>query len=313
MKIFRRLEDIKDIKNAVVTTGSFDGVHVGHKVIINRLKKLAGFINGESVLITFHPHPRRVLYPETQGKDLLLINSQREKIELLRKAGLDNLIIINFTKEFAQTTSMEFVKNILLDKVNAKKIIVGFNHFYGHNKEGNYSQLHDMADEYGFEVEEIPEQDIQNETVSSTKIRKALHDGDIQRANAYLDHQYIIIGELTTGSQVCKSIGLPTMSIFIDEDIKLIPPEGVYAVSLTSDDTYYRGMLNIRYSNSGFQLHHPELSIDMHLFDFDNYLIGKTATVFFHKRIRDVKNFSNQNEMKSQLINDRDLIDELIY
>jgi len=313
MKIFRNLDEIKDIKNAVVTTGSFDGVHVGHKVIINRLKKLAKMIDGESVLITFHPHPRRVLYPDSEGKDLLLINSQREKIELLKKAGLDNLVIINFTKEFAQTTSMQFVQNILLDRIQAKKIIVGFNHFFGHNKEGNYNSLHDLAEENGFEVEEIPEQDIQNESVSSTKIRKALHEGDIQRANAYLDHQYIIIGELTHGSEICKKIGLPTMSVFIDEDIKLIPPEGVYAISINTNDNYFRGMLNIREAKTIYQPHHPNTCIDMHLFDYDNELIGKTATIYFHKRIRDLANFNNMEDMKIQLTKDKVIIDDLIY
>ncbi|NVN95880.1 MAG: riboflavin biosynthesis protein RibF [Bacteroidetes bacterium] len=313
MKIFRNLDEIKGIKNAVVTTGSFDGVHVGHKVIINRLRKLAKMSDGESVLITFHPHPRRVLYPDSEGKDLLLINSQREKIELLRKAGLDNLVIINFTKEFAQTTSMQFVKDILLDRIHAKKIIVGFNHFFGHNKEGNYNSLHDLAGTNGFEVEEIPEQDIQNETVSSTKIRKALLDGDIQRANAYLDHQYIMVGELTHGSEMCKKIGLPTMSIFIDEDIKLVPPEGVYAVSIIAKDFYFRGMLNIRNAKTIYQPHHPNTCIDLHLFDYNTNLIGNTTTVFFHKRIRDLANFNSMDDMKNQLTKDKAIIDDLIF
>ncbi|MEI6695091.1 MAG: riboflavin biosynthesis protein RibF [Bacteroidota bacterium] len=313
MKIFRNLDEIRDIKNAVVTTGSFDGVHVGHKVIINRLRKLAKNIGGESVLITFHPHPRLVLYPETDGKDLLLINSQREKIDLLRKAGLDNLVIINFTKEFAQTTSMQFVNEILLDRIHAKKIIVGFNHFFGHNKEGNYNSLHQSAEEKGFEVEEIPEQDIQNETVSSTKIRKALLEGDIQRANAYLDHQYIMLGELTHGSEVCKKIGLACMSIFIDENIKLIPPEGVYAISLKTKDEYFRGMLNIRNAATSHQPQHSNTCIDMHLFDYNSNLIGKTAEVFFHKRIRDLANFKSIDEMKIQLTHDKVMIDDLIY
>ena len=313
MKIFRHLEDIKDIKNAVVTTGSFDGVHIGHKVIINRLNKLAKDINGESVLITFHPHPRRVLYPQTEGKDLLLINSQQEKIELLRKAGLDNLIIIDFTYEFAQTTSLEFVNNILISKIRAKKIVVGFNHFFGHNREGNYDFLHELAADHGFDVEEIPEQDIQNESVSSTKIRKALHDGDIQRANAYLDHQYIMIGKLTPGSEMCYKLGLPTMSIFIDEDIKLIPPEGVYAISLSCKGKYFRGMLNIRNHCTKYQPLHPDICIDIHLFDFKEKFIDETATIFFHKKIREVINFRDSEHMKLQLTKDKIMIDELIY
>ena len=313
MKIFRSLEDIKDIKNAVVTTGSFDGVHIGHKVIINRLNKLAKEIDGESVLITFHPHPRRVLYPNTQGKDLLLINSQNEKIELLRKAGLDNLIILEFTLDFAQTSSLDFVNNILINKIHAKKIIVGFNHFFGHNREGNYDFLHTLAIDHGFDVEEIPEQDIQNESVSSTKIRKALHDGDIQRANAYLDHQYIMIGKLTPGSEMCYKLGLPTMSIIIDEDIKLIPPEGVYAISLSCKNEYYRGMLNIRNSCTKYQPLHPDICIDIHLFDFEKNFIDETAIIFFHKKIREIVNFKDNEHMKIQLTKDKLMIDDLIY
>ncbi len=313
MKIFRSLEDIKDIKNAVVATGSFDGVHIGHKVIINRLNKLAKEIDGESVLITFHPHPRRVLYPNTQGKDLLLINSQNEKIELLRKAGLDNLIILEFTLDFAQTSSLDFVNNILINKIHAKKIIVGFNHFFGHNREGNYDFLHTLAIDHGFDVEEIPEQDIQNESVSSTKIRKALHDGDIQRANAYLDHQYIMIGKLTPGSEMCYKLGLPTMSIIIDEDIKLIPPEGVYAISLSCKNEYYRGMLNIRNSCTKYQPLHPDICIDIHLFDFEKNFIDETAIIFFHKKIREIVNFKDNEHMKIQLTKDKLMIDDLIY
>ena len=166
MKIFKNFDEAESIHNAVVTTGSFDGVHIGHKVILQRLKKLADETGGETVLITFHPHPRKVLYPDTAGKDLYLINSQREKIELLEKAGLDNLIIVDFTVEFSKITSVDFVKNILLNKVHARKIVIGFNHHFGHNREGDYEELRKLGIEYGFDVEEIPEQDIQNETVS---------------------------------------------------------------------------------------------------------------------------------------------------
>ena len=174
MKIFTNFDEAASIHNAVVTTGSFDGVHKGHKVILLRLKKLAEETGGETVLITFHPHPRKVLYPDTAGKGLYFINSQREKIELLREAGLDNLIIVNFTLEFSQITSVDFVRNILLNKIHARKIVIGFNHHFGHNREGDYEALRQLGMEYGFEVEEIPEQDIQNETVSSTKIRQAI-------------------------------------------------------------------------------------------------------------------------------------------
>ncbi|MFW6096385.1 MAG: adenylyltransferase/cytidyltransferase family protein, partial [Bacteroidota bacterium] len=192
MEIHRSFDINKKIKNPVVTTGSFDGVHIGHKTILQRLKKIANEIDGETVLITFYPHPRKVLYPETHGKNLKLISTQREKIFLLEQAGLDHLIIVNFTREFAKTTSHQFVEDILVGKLDARRIIVGFNHHFGHNREGDYEYLYELAKTHDFEVEEIPEQDVENETVSSTTIRQALSEGKIQRANAYLDHYYII-------------------------------------------------------------------------------------------------------------------------
>ena len=222
MKIFYDFDHVGEIRNAVVTTGSFDGVHIGHKVILQRLKKLAMEIGGETVLITFHPHPRKVLYPDTAGKELFLINSQREKINLLQKAGLDNLIIVEFTLAFSKITSIDFVKNILMNKLHARKIVIGFNHHFGHNREGDYEALRNLGSNNGFEVEEIPEQDIHNETVSSTKIRKAIQDGSIQKANAYLDHQYIMMGLLSNSSPTLEEIGFPCYTMRIEEDCKQI-------------------------------------------------------------------------------------------
>ncbi|MCJ7447123.1 MAG: adenylyltransferase/cytidyltransferase family protein [Bacteroidales bacterium] len=177
MKVFRSFEEAKGIKNPVVTTGSFDGVHIGHKTIIRRLKMLADKHNGESVLITFYPHPRKILYPDTAGKDLKLINSQEEKLELLRKAGLDNVIIIEFTREFSTITSEQFVRDYLYSVLKSKVVVVGFNHHFGFNKEGDYKQLWGWREKYNFDAEEIPEQEVQHETVSSTKIRQAISEG----------------------------------------------------------------------------------------------------------------------------------------
>jgi riboflavin kinase/FMN adenylyltransferase len=190
MRIFRNFEDAGVIINPVVTTGSFDGVHIGHKVILDRLKMLARKHNGESVLITFDPHPRKVLYP---GKDLKLINSQEEKLFLLEKAGLDNVIIIEFTREFSKITSEQFVSDLLHDHLKARVVVAGFNHHFGFNKEGDYRQLWAWQSKFNFEAEEIPEQEVQHETVSSTKIREAIGNGYIQRANAYLDHYYLVM------------------------------------------------------------------------------------------------------------------------
>ena len=309
MKIFNNFDQAGSIRNAVVTTGSFDGVHIGHKVIIQRLKNLARETGGETVLITFHPHPRKVLYPETSGKELYLINSQREKIELLRKAGLDNLIIIEFTVDFSRTTSVEFVKNVLLNKIHAKKIVIGFNHHFGHNREGDYEKLHKLGIECGFEVEEIPEQDIQNETVSSTKIRKALLDGNIQKANAYLDHHYIIMGLIRNSNPVLKEIGFPSFTVRIEEESKLIPPDGVYAVTVFDEERSYRGMCFIKKRGESS----VDALVEYYLFDDPEVLSGNSATLFFHKRIREEKPLETLEQLKQQLLIDKTQIDELIF
>lgn len=309
MKIFYDFDHLGEIRNAVVTTGSFDGVHIGHKVILQRLKKLAHEIGGETVLITFHPHPRKVLYPDTAGKELFLINSQREKINLLQKAGLDNLIIVKFTLEFSKITSMDFVKNILLNKLHSRIIVIGFNHHFGHNREGDYGELRKLGTSHGFEVEEIPEQDIHNESVSSTKIRKAIQDGAIQKANAYLDHQYIMMGILSKSSQALEEIGFPCYTMGIEEDCKLVPPNGVYAVTVLGDDSFSRAMCFIR-KNEEKPL---DTLVEIHLLESYGSIEGEVGTLLFHKRIREERIISSPDDLKRQLTIDRHQVDELIF
>ena len=313
MKIHYDLDHLDAIKNPVVTTGSFDGVHIGHKTILNRLNEIAANIKGESVLITFHPHPRKVLFPEAAGKTLLLINSQEEKIELLRKTGINHLIIVPFTREFSMISSIDFIRNILVGSLKAKKVVVGFNHYFGHNREGNFEFLHELGQYYNFGVEEIPEQDIHHETVSSTLIRKALLEGKIQRANAYLDHHYIIMGELCEGSDTCKEVNLPTLRVKIHEENKLVPCDGVYAVSVLVDGAFYKGILNIKNSLPLDIRNIEDIYIDIHLFAYDRRLLGQRATLFFAKRIREELNFSTPEEMAEQLKSDLAEVEELIY
>lgn len=278
MRIFRSFEEAAAIPSPVVTTGTFDGVHIGHKTILRRLKSLASACGGESVLITFHPHPRAVLYPETAGKGLKLICSQEEKAELLRKAGLDNLIIIEFTREFSRTTGEEFVRDILCGIMKAKVIVVGQNHHFGFNQQGDYRRLWEWRGVYGFEAEEIPMQEVQNETVSSTRIRQALSEGYIQRANAYLDHFYIIIG-VAAGETSPFSAEVPMIRVPVTEKTKLVPPPGLYAVSCAADTFYSRGMVYI--IEAGPDL--PE--IWLHLENYEDDIPGKRITLFFHKRL----------------------------
>jgi len=313
MRVFQGLDEITHIPNPVVTTGSFDGVHVGHKTIIHRINRLAKEIQGESVLITFHPHPRKVLYPETAGKDLFLINSQREKIELLRKTGLNNLLILPFTLEFSRTTSIDFIRSILVNILHARKIVIGFNHQFGFNREGNFEYLDELGKYYGFEVEEIPEQDIHNETVSSTLIRKAIQDGRIQRANAYLDHHYFLMGMLKEGSLELRRLDFPAFYIDIEEECKLVPPDGVYAVRIESDGETSKGILNIKNSRYGSDRRMEDLVIEFIPFEISSLKYDKDAIVSFVKRIRDEQVFPGLVELKDQLRKDQMMVDELIF
>lgn len=313
MKIHYKLEDLRGIKNPVVTTGTFDGVHIGHKVILSRLNKLARDIDGESVLITFNPHPRRVLYPDTAGKDLLMINTQREKIWLLEKTGIDHLLIINFTTEFSRISSHDFIVKFLVNILKVKVIVIGFNHHFGHNREGDFEYLYKLGSTYGFEVEEIPEQDIQNESVSSTRIRAALHQGNIQRANAYLDHFYIIKSKLKEIKNPDNQAGIKFYGLSPEEDIKLIPPDGVYAVSIEGQDFSKKAMLLI----NGWDLEKKKLSdklfIGIHIPDYNKDLNNKDITVYFHKCIRTIKNIELPEMTEKSFQKDLNEIEELIY
>lgn len=313
MRVFRDLDQVRDIKNPVVTTGSFDGVHVGHTAIISRINRLAREINGESVLITFAPHPRKVLFPDSAGKDLKLINSQREKIELLKRTGLDNLIIISFTLEFSRTTSYEFVKNILVGKLGAKKIVIGFNHHFGHNREGDYDYLYKLGKEYGFEVEEIPEQELHHETVSSTKIRNALHNGDIQKANAYLDHHYLIAGELRKLPPENGKKDFTWYEVEVEEDCKLIPPCGLYAISIYYKSRQYKGMAEISKRNDLIEGCKHNKHVKVHIMDMEAELQGRVTNILFAKKIRKDMQFSDIQHRNKQLKSDRNKIEELIY
>ncbi|MDZ7739906.1 MAG: FAD synthetase [Bacteroidales bacterium] len=242
MRVFYGFDGLEKISNAVLTTGSFDGVHYGHKIILRRLNKLARQNKGESVLITFYPHPRKVLYPDTLGKDLRMIASMDEKIELLEREGLDNLVFVKFTPEFARISGQEFIEKYVFASLKPKVIVVGFNHHFGHNKEGDYSYLKSVADHYGFMAEEIPEQEVQNETVSSTEIRKALSEGYIQRVNAYLDHYYFITARCSECKTNIKLVGDSRYLLGVEDEEKLLPLAGSYAVSIPVDGSVIRGL-----------------------------------------------------------------------
>ncbi|MFZ2340850.1 MAG: FAD synthetase family protein [Bacteroidales bacterium] len=307
MKIFRSFEEASGIRNPVVTTGSFDGVHIGHKTILKRLKMLAEKYDGESVLITFDPHPRKVLYPETSGKNLRLINSQQEKLELLKGAGLDNIIIVEFTRDFARTTSEEFVREYLHGILKAKVVVAGFNHHFGFNQEGDYRKLWEMREKYGFEAEEIPEQEVQHETVSSTKIRQAIKDGFIQKANAYLDHYYIVIGQPEKYEYRNNFYEINLARVPLAEECKLLPVPGLYAITLKTVKGCSKGMAIINGNSDGSN----ELLIN--ILDGDPVSYGMDTTLFFHKKIHGSVNLADQDDSARRLRAARKEISELIF
>jgi len=234
MKIFQGFEALEEIKNPVLTIGTFDGVHLGHQKIIQQLNAEAEKIGGESVLFTFYPHPRMVLYPDTHG--LKLIQTQVEKIDKLRRIGLDNVIVHPFTKEFSRLTAIEFVRDYLVNRLHVKKLVIGYDHQFGKNREGSLEFLLEVCETYGFEVIEIGAQEIDEVNVSSTKIRNAIQSGEMALAESYLGEPFELYGKVIEGEALGRQIGFPTANLDVESDIKLIPATGVYAVNVLLND-----------------------------------------------------------------------------
>lgn len=299
MKVYRNIDEFENKKNAIVTTGTFDGVHYGHQKILSRLKEVSNSYKGETVIITFFPHPRLVLFPE--DNDLKLINTLDEKINLLESAGIDHLIIIPFTKEFSRLSSLEFIQQILVDKIGTKKLVIGYDHHFGKNREGSFEHLKHYASEYGFEVEEIPEQDINDVAVSSTKIRNAILNGKIETANEYLGYKFNLSGTVVKGDQIGRTLGFPTANILVPESYKLIPGDGIYAAEATLNQTSYKGML---YIGNRPTVNGNKKVIEINLFDFNEDIYDQTLKISFHKFIRGDKSFKNLEELSLALKKD---------
>lgn len=298
MKVYHSIEEFNTLECAVVTTGTFDGVHVGHRKILQRLDEVAKANNGESVLLTFHPHPRTVLQPDMELK---LLTNLEEKISLLEEAGLDHLIIHPFTLEFSRTSSLEFVRNLIVNKIGAKHLVIGYDHHFGRNREGSFEHLKEFGPVYGFDVEEISAQDVDDVNVSSTKIRQALHDGDVETAHSFLTYPYHITGWVVKGDQIGNTIGFPTANLEINDVHKLIPSDGVYTVEVKRGNDTLLGMCNIGHRPT---VHGTERRIEVHLLDFEGDLYGEKLVVLFHHRIRSEKKFDSVEELKSQLQQD---------
>lgn len=300
MRIYYSLDDFSQLKNAVVTSGTFDGVHLGHQKILGRLKEIASKNGGETVVITYWPHPRLVLKPEDDS--LRLLNTFEEKAELLKQQGIQHLLRIPFTKEFSHITSQKFIKDILVDTIGTKKLVIGYDHRFGNNREGSFEQLKMNAPAYGFDVEEIARQDVDHVGVSSSKIRHALESGDIETASHFLGRPYSINGSVVKGDKLGRVLGYPTANIDVDSRHKLIPSDGIYAVTVRHEATEYQGMLYIgnRPTVSG-----TKRVIEVNLFNFDCDIYGENLTIFFHVLIRLDSKFKDLEALKEQLFDDK--------
>lgn len=307
MNVYKDIKTYTKSDFPVVTVGTFDGLHVGHQKIIRRMKEIAREKGGETILVTFDPHPRQVL--ASNDIEIKFISTQKRKHQLLDSFGIDQMIIIPFTLEFSQTSSEDFIRDFLVGKIGVKKLIVGYDHHFGKNREGNYNKLIGLGEKLGFEVEEIPAQIINDVPVSSTKIRKALADGNIRLANRMLGYTYSITGIVVEGNRIGRKIGFPTANIEVGDEYKLIAAGGVYHCKVDIGGSIYHGMGNI-----GTR---PTVGIDglvteVHLFNFDRDIYGEEITIFFLDRIRDEHKFEDLDQLKDQLIRDKETVLKMI-
>ncbi|RTY65593.1 MULTISPECIES: bifunctional riboflavin kinase/FAD synthetase [unclassified Flavobacterium] len=299
MKIFHSINDFVSQKKTILTLGTFDGVHIGHKKILNKLTQNTENENYESLVLTFFPHPRMVLQ---EHSDLKLLNTITEKIDLLEKIGIENLVIHPFDETFSRLTAEEFVSTILVDRFHIHKIIIGHDHRFGRNRTADIDDLIAFGKEYNFEVEQISVQEINAISVSSTKIRKALLEGDMALANEYLGYDYSLTGKIIQGKQLGRTIGFPTANLKIEENYKLIPQNGVYIVQSSINQKTVFGMMNIGFNPT---VDGQNQSIEIHYFDFDADLYNQDISVSILQRIRSEQKFESVDVLKEQLEKDK--------
>ncbi len=303
MQIWQHTEHFS-FANPVVTIGIFDGVHAGHRYMLEKLKSVAKSVKGESVVLTLWPHPRQVL--NNDSRSLKYLSSFDEKVLLLDKTGIDHLVVIEFTKDFSQLASCRFIKEVLVDKIGIHHLITGHNHKFGRNREGDFLNLKKCAELYKFTIEQSEPLLNGGEMISSTLIRDLLMNGKLEEANKYLGYNYFLQGKVTGGNRIGRLIGFPTANISPHDTHKLIPGDGVYAVNLESESVVYDGMLNIGIRptlNSNME----NKTIEVNIFDFEGDLYGGDVTLTFRKRIRDEKKFDNIEQLKQQLVKDREV------
>ena len=300
MLTVQSISKLDEQHSTVLTIGTFDGVHVGHRAILNRLTKNAREIGLKSTVLTFFPHPRMVLQKDS---DIKLLNTIDEKAKILEQLGIDCLIVHPFTLAFSRLTATEFVRDNLVNKLRMKKIIIGYDHRFGRNRNANINDLRAFGNTWDFEVEEISAQEIDSVSVSSTKIRKALEAGNIKVANKYLGYAYMLTGTVIKGKGLGRKIGFATANIAIREDYKLVPKNGVYVVKAILEDKTAFGMMNIGMNPT---VEGTEKSIEVHFFDFDAVLYGKEIQIDMLHRLRDEHKFDSVEALKKQLHKDEE-------
>lgn len=316
MKIYHQLTDFKRLANAVVTIGTFDGVHYGHQKIIKRLCELAKSAGGESVILTFFPHPRMIIDPENQ--ELKLINTVKEKAEILASLGVDHLIITPFTRDFSNLKPEQYIEQILVNTIGTKKLIIGYDHRFGKDRKGGLNELEAFGKQFDYTVEEIPEQDINDVAVSSTKIRTALLNGDVSLAATYLGYHFSICGPVIKGDKIGRTIGFPTANIFVEETYKLIPGDGIYAVTIemnadSRDKSLAPSTLNLQSSTfrgMAYIGQRPTINgmtrnIEVNIFDFDKEIYGQSIKMNFLKFLRHDVKFTGLAALTTQLHEDK--------
>lgn len=306
MQVAQNISDFHPTKDTVVTIGTFDGVHLGHRRVIEQLKATAAKIGGESVLLTFFPHPRMVLFPHTEQ---LLLNTQDEKIALLRGMGIDHLVIHPFTREFSMLSSSEFIEKILVRGLRTKRLVIGYDHHFGKDREGSFDNLKLLGPKFGFEVEEIPAHETAHIKVSSTRIREALIAGKVDVANNLLGYNYRLTGTVVKGQQLGRKLGFPTANIISPEPYKIIPGNGVYAVNVFSAGRKYGGMMNVGMRPTIGGLHRTS---EVNIFDFNADIYGEELTIEFIRWVRGEQKFAGLDELKSQLAADKIVVQRIL-
>ncbi len=299
MKIYRHIDEYIKPQYPIVTVGTFDGLHIGHQMILQHLKALAGNVKGDVVLLTFHPHPRKVLFQD--AGELEMLTSLEEKIVLMEKYGVDHLVIQPFTEEFSKIEYDTFVREILVEKLGVKTLVIGYDHQFGHGRKGGMKALESMAPVLGFRVEEIPEQDINAIAVSSTRIRKALKNGEVEVATQLLGYTYSISGRVVQGNKIGRTLGYPTANICCDDPDKLIPGNGIYAVVIELNNKQYHGALSIGHRPT---FDNGARTIEVHILDFDEDIYGERLLLHFRHFLRPELKFHTVEELVLQMHKD---------